>query len=83
MATTAGRHRLACLAYGTGLFGRAVLQKEFFEAARHWARDWRALELTQAHHGKRISAAYQLPQAMFSSSSGFQHSGPALGSLGC
>jgi len=31
MATTAGRHRLACLAYGTGLFGRAVLQKEFFE----------------------------------------------------
>ena len=46
--------------------------------AQHWARDWRALALTQVHHGKRICAAYQLPQCMFYSSFFWFSGRPAL-----
>ena len=32
--------------------GKRILQDSL---ARHWARDWRALALTQVHHGSRLS----------------------------
>ena len=32
--------------------------------ARHWARDWRALALTQVHHGSRLSDSREDGEAL-------------------
>ena len=34
--------------------------------ARHWARDWRALALTQVHHGSRLSDSCEDGEALSS-----------------
>ena len=38
---------------GYGMLKKRILQQN--SLARHWARDWRALALTQVHHGSRLS----------------------------
>ena len=34
--------------------------------AQHWARDWRALALTQVHHGSRLSDSCEGGEALSS-----------------
>ena len=46
---------------GTGLARQCCAKEEFYNLfARHWARDWRALALTQVHHGSRLSDSCHL-----------------------
>ena len=42
--------------------GRRALQQS--SLARHWARDWRALALTQVHHGSRLSDSREDGEAL-------------------
>ena len=40
--------------------------KNTHSRARHWARDWRALALTQVHHGSRLSDSREDGEALSS-----------------
>ena len=46
-----------------------VLEKRILQQsslAQHWARDWRALALTQVHHGSRLSDSCEGGEALSS-----------------
>ena len=44
--------------------GKRILQQN--SLAQHWARDWRALALTQVHHGSRLSDSCEGGEALSS-----------------
>ena len=43
---------------------KSILQQN--SLAQHWARDWRALALTQVHHGSRLSDSCEGGEALSS-----------------
>ena len=43
-----------------------VLQVQQSSLAQHWARDWRALALTQVHHWSRLSDSREDGEALSS-----------------
>ena len=46
------------------LCGKRILQQN--SLAQHWARDWRALALTQVHHWSRLSDSREDGEALSS-----------------
>ena len=46
--------------------GGADIARKEFTSRRHWARDWRALALTQVHNGSRLSDSCEDGEALSS-----------------
>ena len=60
--------------------------KEFYNknsVAQHWARDWRALALTQVHHGSRLSDSREDGEALSSVHSTALAAGKLIHNLLC
>ena len=51
--------------------------------AQHWARDWRALALTQVHHGSRLSDSCEDGEALSSVHSTALAAGKLIHNLLC
>ena len=64
---------------------KRILAKEFYNnsLARHWARDWRALALTQVHHGSRLSDSCEDGEALSSVHSTALAAGKLIHNLLC
>ena len=61
--------------------GERILQQN--SLARHWARDWRALALTQVHHGSRLSDSCEDGEALSSVHSTAVAAGKLIHNLLC
>ena len=66
-------------------FARILQQNQVLQnsLAQHWARDWRALALTQVHHGSRLSDSREDGEALSSVHSTALAAGKLIHNLLC
>jgi len=70
----------------TGVPLRFLIRKRILQQsslAQHWARDWRALALTQVHHGSRLSDSREDGEALSSVHSTALAAGKLIHNLLC
>ena len=65
----------------TVVLAERILQQN--SLAQHWARDWRALALTQVHHGSRLSDSCEDGEALSSVHSTALAAGKLIRNLLC
>ena len=60
-----------------------VVSYQEYSLTRHWARDWRALALTQVHHGSRLTDSCEDGEALSSVHSTALAAGKLIHNLLC